>query len=324
MVATTKTWSCSANNVFSSSTSSATQYRETLYALKTQLQAAGWTLELSCNSLVASAADNLPTAASFVWGTDGAQPTSYFVMASPTTWGDNGGVPVRLLVVANVATASTTPQRVDFYVALGSYTLAGAPLSNRPTTASAQTTVRNVNVFLPWTTGVSAQWTCWMTTSGDLWFGVKRLANQLFSSFLILHSSSNAVGQRSLIFYADASAAANALAALNQSVTSARAFTTGGVAINNGPCFESLATHCDSWTVPGTDDISGSIPRTSLSVISNGAGTAARVLGDVVDVLASPRDSMFNEVVDGDTDAQRLVNISGLWMPTPAASLPLV
>lgn len=324
MVTTIKTWADSLNNEFSTSSVQATQYREAFYALKTMFLAAGWTLDWTGNGTTANSSDNLPNAGSVVYGTAGAQPTSYFVAASPTTWGNNLGVPMRVLALCNNSNADTTPQQVDFYFSRGPYTLAGAPLTTRPVATTDEGTVRNLTNWLPWATVTRGSWCCWYTTAGDIWFGIKQIGDPRFRSFFVVTSETTAVGQRTGVMYAFAGSGSDALVwpATLSATSGYRGFSAEGPAISTTLQFSSIAAST-GWTVPVQEATTGSIPNVDIQIVTTASASANRYLGAIADVRGAPG-GQFNEIMDGDTDPRRYLLISGLWMPTSAASIPLL
>lgn len=327
MVATTKTWSDTVNNGFSSAVDQRIEYREAFYALKTQFLAANWVLEWSCNSLVASAADNLPNAAAVVWGlANGTQPISYFVMRAPSsTWGNciSDG-PVRALVITDATTASVVPQNIAVYLSRSSYSLSGTPLTVRPVAALDETTTQSQPI-LSWGAAIAGSWSCWTTSDGDIYFFTKRNVDAFYSSAFMLVSPATADGTGGALnlYFFFQGAIGNRLTwnLIGGVGANSRGFWVSGAALSAATSLWSPAIAASLWTAGVLT--SGEMLTTSVWAYGTTA-TNRRIHGRLVDVAGTSDTLPLSSTVTGDSDATRLASLGGgLCLPTLNAHLPL-
>lgn len=340
MVALAKNWTISINNAFSSSVDQQVQYREALYNWINTFRIAGWTVVSSSNSVVAGAGDNIAAPADIVWGTGGGVPRSWVVLSPPSAfWGYTAPFEVmNLLIVAENTAADTTPQAIEFrMVTNGTYT-GGSPTSN-PTASGGvdsqpgASTIRST--FIPWATPLTGNWASWASTQGDVVFGIKPDGVLGWRTWTMVNSFADGEPQLGYGAYRPAifgiGSTTNGAGGSGSALSSSTNWGGGSRSFDNASLgattAQSYAWNFTSWT-SGTENTRG-IPASEIFLGNNAAGSAARFFGRIVDFYGAPVSAPHNEVQDGDTDSIRLVLCAGasgggLWVPAPAASLPIL
>lgn len=119
MVAPIRTWTISLNNSFSDQDDQAVQFRESCFAFKQLLIAAGWTVARSSNGATADATDNWATAADVTFGSLGNG--SWVVLRSPVGWIQDSEQ-IELLFYINETNGGNTPQTAPIRIAPQGYT----------------------------------------------------------------------------------------------------------------------------------------------------------------------------------------------------------
>ena len=323
MTTMVKTWTDTINQTYSSNVDQAVQYRESLYALLQLFLAAGWTLELSCNSVTANSSNNLTTAANFVYGTNGSQPLAYFVVRAPSGYGNpfnnTTGGQLRICVVANNSNADTTPQTIDVYAGWGAYTLNGTPLSNRPTGPAGELSRTGVN-FIPWATATTAYFSTWRTSAGDILIALKDSATSNFSTALWINAESSALSTCTASLYFANSAGA----AFGSTVLGAASGWRAWVADGSGTASAALAAPTNAWAATswtnGYEGAIGYLIGFDIDVFNNQATTQGRYLGRISDIRGCPTAVAFNDRDSTDTDAQILRCAGDILVPVTRTS----
>jgi hypothetical protein len=323
MTTMVKTWTDNINQTYSSNVDQAVQYRESLYALLQLFLAAGWTLELSCNSVTANSSNNLTTAANFVYGTNGSQVLAYFVVRAPSGYGSpfnnvTAGQ-LRICVVANNSNADTTPQTIDVYAGWGAYTLNGTPLSNRPTGPTGELSRTAVN-FIPWATATTAYFSTWRTSAGDVMIALKDSATANFSTVLWINAESSALSTCTACLYFANSAAA----AFASNILGGAANWRGWIADGSATASVSLTLQCNGWSATnwtlGYEGAIGYLIGFDIDLFNNGATSTARYFGRISDIRGCPTAVAFNDRDSTDTDTQILRCAGDVLMPVTRAS----
>lgn len=328
MTTTQKVWGGVWNTAFSSAVDQAVQYREGLFALKQQLVAAGGVVELSCNGTVADTADNWASAADVVFGTATSQPMAYVVIRKPDAWGTppTTAARERILLVANNSNADATPQTIDTYRSPGAYSLVGTPLQNRPTTAAGEVSRTTFN-FIPWAAPTGGYWNCWRTTDGDLYFGIKQAGSPNFRMWLhwVAPSVTGVGAHRGVSFGNTQASDLQVLTWANLgALGNWRGFTAAGAIITSGVLASSPASNMSLWP-GGAESTTGAVPNIDAHLNTNVVTVGQqRYFGLWPDVFGAPDGAPFNEVIDGDPDAIRLVCLGALWLPIDRNALPLL
>lgn len=171
------------NNAFTSAVDGGVWYREGVFNLIAGLIAAGGVHVCSSDGVnTSSVANQITTTADIVWGTNGSQNLSYIVLQFGTGVGAQ-----YILISCENSNADTTPNSLAIRVSSDTYTLAGTPLQNRPTTTGNETTVLTVTNFIPATLG-AANWG-WIAASTEnrMVFWIKRDANADVVTWVIIH-----------------------------------------------------------------------------------------------------------------------------------------
>lgn len=339
MVALAKTWTISINNAFSSAVDQQVQYQEALYNWIDTFRTAGWTVVRSSNSVTAGAGDNIASPADIVWGTGGSV-RSWVVLSPPAAfWGyvtpwEIGNV----LIAANETAGDTTPQVIEFrWVTNGTYT-GGTTTANPTASGGTDTQPGSANIrstFIPWSTPVAGNWASWASTQGDVVFGIKQDGQIGWRTWAMVCSFASGEPQlgygnfRPAIFgigspTAGGAASGGALASTTNWSAGGRSFANASLTSLSAA---SYAWNFSSWT--GGAEFTRGIPASEIFLANNTASDVARFIGRIVDFYGSPQLAPQGEVQDGDADAIRLVNCAGasgggLWVPVPAADLPII
>lgn len=317
MVALNKTWVDSINQTFSSNVDQAIQYREAFYALKSLFLAAGWTVVLSSNSVVANSSDNLASAANCVFGTNGSQPLAYVVLRAPAGYGNPFGVDLRVQLVANNSNADTTPQTIDIYAAWGTYSLAGTPLQNRATTAAPEQS-RTAVSLIPWATATTGYFSTWRTTNGDVLICLKDSATSNFSTAIWINAEASAIGHCTAFLYASSNSTA-CLAGNLAAVANFRMWQEDGANGTNSLGMSANLWGMASWT-NGLEGASGVLIGGEIDILANAGAGNGRFLGRLSDVRAVATAAAFNARDSLDTDTQILRCAGDILLPVTAAS----
>lgn len=119
MVAPIRTWTISINNSFSDQSDQALQFRESCFAFKQLLVAAGWTVSRSSDGATVDATDNWATSADVTFGSSGNG--SWVVLRSPVDWIQDSEQ-IELLLYVNETNSGNTPQTAPIRIAPGGYT----------------------------------------------------------------------------------------------------------------------------------------------------------------------------------------------------------
>lgn len=321
MATTLRNWASSLNNQFTSDVDQAIQYREAFFGLLQMFLSAGWTVEYTSDGTTADTNNNLLAATDVVYGLDGSQPLSYFVVQSPANWVSGGTI--QISVVANEDNADATPQTIDVYATSGSFTLPVTPEQNRPTTTDPMVSFTIQNL-IPHAAAAPARWHGWYTTRGDVMFGVSTDSTGTldFGFCAIAHTDAapfNLEGDYRCGIYCEANAGvfanANFLNGLNW-----RSFKDSG-AVAGTLVLDSLSALFTTLS-NGSSAISGALINFSIGMGENVA--AGRILGVFDDIRSVPNNATATVTQDGDTDTVRYVVVDDLIIPTTAAQLPIL
>lgn len=321
MATTLRSWASSLNNRFTSDVDQAIQYREAFFGLLQMFIAAGWSVEYTSDGVTANTGNLLLAATDVVYGTDGSQPLSYFVVQSPANWVTGGRI--QISVVANEANTDTTPQTIDVYATSGSFGLPVSPEQNRPTTTDPLVSFTNQNL-IPHAAAAPARWHGWYTTRGDVIFGVSTdsTGTMDFGFAAIAHTDAapfNLEGDYRCGIYCEAAAGAftntNFLNSPNW-----RSFKDSGAAAGT-LVLDSLSALFTSLT-NGSSAISGALLNFAIGMGENVA--AGRILGVFEDLRSVPNNATATVTQDGDTDIVRYVVVDDLIIPTTASQLPIL
>lgn len=316
MTTLNKTWVDSINQTYSSAVDQAVQYRESFFGLKQLVVAAGAVIEASSNGSVADASDNLASAADCIYGTAGSQPLAYFVARFPTGYGNPNGAQFRLLVVANNANSDTTPQTIDIYAAYGTYSLAGTPTQNRPTTAASEVSRTGITL-IPWTAATTGYFSTWRTSDGDIIFAVKDSSTDLFDVAILVNAESSGIGSNTAMVYAVSGSTSLTSGLANGS--NWRAFNDSGTAIVTGFAVQNSMWGAASWT-NGHEGALGYLVATEIDLMTSSAGASGRYFGRWSDVRGNPPGIAFNQRDSTDTDTQILRCAGYVMLPVTRAS----
>lgn len=325
MVATTLTWNSDINLDLFLEADAEDQYRRTLLELHIWLKLAGWTVVFSSGNnngagFAADANDNITVLADVVFGTNTVEQHSYAVYQSPAggePFGVNGGTSF-IMWDANVSSASTTPQLVNFFsiCAPDSYVLAGAPLTTRPVaTLLAREDTRSIN-FRPAAGFVPQHVHRWRNNRGELIFIVSTDGTGFAESALWLTSPDNTEGLNAFALYA-ANAGGGALIPVQfTSASNWNSHWIDGTIQNSHPGFVSASSFMTAWTA-GQSDAATNPASAPIDFCVN-SGINGRYFGRVVDMRATGPLLPPGTLDDSDTDGNpnRMMSVNGLLIPT--------
>lgn len=327
MVALAKVWSDSLNNLFSSDTDQAVQYREAAYFWKEVYVDAGWTVTLSTNGTnVPDATDQWTSPGVLLYGS-GVQPRAWIVLRSPANWVVGAGLFNWIMIGLEHVNTDATPQTIAYRGSASEFS--GGSQTAFPTPVITPWMFSAINM-LAYPAPVRARWNAWWTADGDVYFGIKGDGVSCLSTFAFARSSgvlADTDGGRGIFravygFLPTTQVTTNVLTWTTlTSSTNTRAHTQDGTAFTSGfPIAISVASSLSSW-LAGAADV-GQVPDAPVELASNSATIGLnRYFGQFVDVRGAPANAPFNELIDGDTDPVRLVNLLALWMPSSARLL---
>lgn len=340
MVALARNWTVAVNLQPSSQVDQVVQARELVFAFINTHRLAGWTVARSSNGIVADNSDNIASASDIVFG-NVSQARSWAVLTPPAAlWGKGGSVDasetLQLLVAAFDSNADTTPQNVlvSFLTGGGTYLTSGTTTAN-PTasggTESSQIGTSYGTAWVPWTAATNCRYATWYNDIGEVMFAIKATGENGFRHFYSVRTFLDAdegSGHNRIVFSAYSGASAG-IALRNTyffGLGSTRARTKAGTAELSGMVASSPAWNYTQWT--NGQELDRGVPASGLVVGNNAAGAGARHFGWVRDVYICPTSTPENTPQDGDSDTIRLVACiadtgGGVWLPVPAASLPL-
>jgi hypothetical protein len=292
---------------FSSASDQAVQYREKGFGIIDDMRSVGWTSGRSSNGTNAGAGTDFATgriedADDIVFGTEASQAHSWVEMIPPSGKGNPAmGTAFRVFLNFNNSNADTTPQNVDIYLAVGSYS--GGSTTTRATITGVELSVLAHNM-IPWTAALAGSMCSWTTEDGDVYFASKANGDSFFRSLMwIRDDPENALGEFTLTLFAISNATADIVTAASLQTTSAhRAFLSdgsGAVSATSGQCIAFALSALTS----GQEATTSRVPMRDVELWNNAAAAAGRDFGALVDVRGCPANTGWNhEDVDATVD----------------------
>lgn len=330
MVQPIRSWTIAINQEPTDQTSQLTQYRDLIFAWKTNMVMAGWTVVRSSDGDAGASApgggnvsdsDNWTSAS--VLGVDSTGGGgAWIILQAPSAFLSAGGT---LFMRAFVNEPNTTNPRIFSYN-LSTATYTGGTTTSLPTTAGTETSVDTTNQNVLAISSGSAEpvrYSTWRSTRGDTYFMVKREGIKAMEFAFICYSNedTNGAGQGEHRFFALQAAGSLFNSFL---VTAARTFNAAGTtAVNGGIDFGNLLSNVTSDDL----DYQNNILSTPVHAVVD--SSAVRYLGLMIDTYAGPpagtiANSWGRLFDDETTQAQRRVSLGFLFFFAPSSALPFI
>lgn len=341
MVALSKTWTFSYNNVFADPTNQLAQYREQWYAFVQAHRLAGWTVTLSSDGVTAGAGDRILSPANVViGGTFAGSERSWVVMEPPAAFYGKAGASIAgelmsqlFVALDNSYIPGTNQPRIIAHTWNSGGSYSGGSTTANPTPSGGVTSDMGSsgwrNTWLLWTTPTPAQYSYWYSEDGEVCFFNKLLNVTSGESVYMARTfrdSAEGVGDYRYVFYAISGTGAGLQG--NQLMSSSNWIGRdyAGAALFSIRAY-SLTLDYTGWSL-GTEYIRSAI-YSSIRIGSNGAGNGRRDYGVLTDIWACPIGQIQNRVFSGDSDAIRQVALASsstgsVWLPAPRTSLPIL
>lgn len=318
-----RTWTVGPNLKFTDQTDQVIQFQELLFALKSILVAAGWTVTLSSDTVTAGSGDRWIDAQDIVLGAAGAG--SWIVFRSPSAWASNQ---IDLLLYVN--DTGSNPQNAPMRIAIEDtdpYT--GGSTVALPTTLGAETSVMgSASDMLPWSTVTDGRYATLYTSRGDVMVLVKVTGKPFFSQCHFIQSTTDAdgggvgprrwmmsgrtVGATSDVFLTWTSFAKIVSSPDGASATNVAVIDSE---ISSIVSFNAINSRGETYVAPLHGWVTTAAAERHLGRLFN---------GDVGDSMQSNFHLPFGALVDiEDTGTLRRVCVTELFVPWPRASLPI-
>lgn len=314
-VPATRTWTISPNNTYSADLMD-DQYQEGVFAWKSLLVAAGWTVVRSSNGAVVSDSDNWASSSDVAFGASGSG--AWIVLRSPAGWLTNGGFMEVLMYVNDTA---GTPQ--IFEIKCSTFGYKSGNLTTLPTARGEETTVntggRNI---VPWgADAITGRYTTWRSSRGDVMMFVKEEGvseiNHCFALFSNEDNDGGGSGDQRWFFFSRSSTVNIFLNNGHLNFTDWRAVNAHG---ENATNVEASSILGGIASIADGQDFSGAEMSAPVKVWNDSAAEV-RELGAMVDVFSNiggsgPEPFNVTDPSEAAQDPQRvLVGSAWVYMP---------
>lgn len=316
-----RTWTITANNALDSGVDGVDQWQQMSEVMWATPLAAGWTVELSSNGVVADNTDNLTGLRSnFKLDTQGVG--WWGVLKSPAGWADASGGFCYLLMYANTSSGDTTPQPLHFKMSANPYT--GGTTSTLPTLSAGAEVGWNTNI-VGWNAPIPGNYLDGYSTRGDWWI-LQKGTGQDYMNFgfaMMSNSDLDGGGEGDLRFFAWYASSNGDIFQTSASIHNTyRGLRRDGL-LSVTPTATSIVGTILNGITNGVGDLGHSYAGV-VHVVQN-TGADGRYMGQLVDVYSCPQNLGFGEVDDSESAQDpRRVCMKGVWWYVPAAALPLL